>query len=175
MMVLSSSSITSSDFKKVSLEVLNTSNAFLYAKLNNKNVESLDLSTSSIIVRKSYKITVSANAYSATLESDIDLTLEPFDEEDYTLAFTGGTVESLNNQKVAVSGRTIALAGLIGNGDAILTVTYKKVNTTEKAKIYNRCESLVIGGSTQTSSGIGRTTLNDGLLINNYYGFESTG
>ena len=151
---------------------MNTSNAFLYAKLNNKNVESLDLSTSSIIVRKSYKITVSANAYSATLESDIDLTLEPFDEEDYTLAFTGGTVESLNNQKVAVSGRTIALAGLSGNGDAILTVTYKKVNTTEKAKIYNRCESLVIGGSTQTSSGIGRTTLNDGLLINNYYGLR---
>tara|TARA_B100000085_G_scaffold39127_1_gene32260 strand:- start:9722 stop:17257 length:7536 start_codon:yes stop_codon:yes gene_type:complete len=169
---LPSAAITSSDFKKVSLEVLNTSNAFLYAKLNNKNVESLDLSTSSIIVRKSYKITVSANAYSATLESDIDLTLEPFDEEDYTLAFTGGTVESLNNQKVAVSGRTISLAGLSGNGDAILTVTYKKVNTTEKAKIYNRCESLVIAGSNQTSSGIGRTTLNDGLQINNYYGLR---
>ena len=44
--------ITANDFKKVSLEVLNTSNAFLFAKLNHKNVESLDLSTSSIILRK---------------------------------------------------------------------------------------------------------------------------
>lgn len=164
--------ITANDFKKVSLEVLNTSNAFLYAELNNKNVESLDLSTSSIIIRKSYNVTVASNAFSATLESDIDLTLEPFDEEDYSLAYVGGDVEPLNSQKVSVSGRTIGLTNLVQNGSAILTVTFKKVNATEKAKIYNRCESLVINGSTKTSSGIGRTTLDDGLVNSSYYGLR---
>ncbi len=169
---LPSVGITANDFKKVSLEVLNTSNAFLFAKLNHKNVESLDLSTSSIILRKSYSVNVVSNAFSATLESDIDLTLEPFDEEDYSLAYTAGDIEPLNNQKVAVSGRTIGLSNLTQNGPAILTVTYKKVNTTEKAKTFNRCESLIINGSNQTSSGVGRTTLNDGLINREYYGLR---
>lgn len=164
--------ITANDFKKVSLEVLNTSNAFLFAKLNHKNVESLDLSTSSIILRKSYNVSVAANAFSATLESDIDLTLEPFDEEDYTLTYVGGDVEPLTSQKITVSGRTIGLTNLTQNGSAILTVTYKKVNATEKAKTYNRCESLIVNGSNQTASGVGRTTLNDGLINREYYGLR---
>lgn len=164
--------ITANDFKKVSLEVLNTSNAFLYATLNNKNIESLDLSTSSLIIRKSYNVTVASNAFAATLESDIDLTLEPFDEEDFNLSYVAGDIEPLTNQKVTVSGRTIGLSNLIQNGPAILTVTYKKVNATEKTKNYDRCESLIINGSNKTASGVGRTTLNDGLITREYYGLR---
>ena len=81
-------------------------------RLNHKNIESLDLSTSSIILRRSYNVTVAANAFSATLESDVDLTLEPFDEEDYTLTYVGGDVEPLTRQKIALSGRTIGLTNL---------------------------------------------------------------
>ena len=117
-------------------------------------------------------MTVAANAFSATLESDVDLTLEPFDEEDYTLTYVGGDVEPLTRQKIALSGRTIGLTNLTQNGSAILTVTFKKVNATEKAKTYNRCESLIVNGSNQTASGVGRTTLNDGLINREYYGLR---
>ena len=48
------------------------------------------------LFKKSYNITVASNAFSGTLETDADLTLEPFDEEDYNLTFkTTGVVENL--------------------------------------------------------------------------------
>ncbi len=170
---LPNSTITSNDFKKVTLDVLNTSNAFLYAKLKNNNISSLDLNSSSISLRKSYLVTVVSNSFNGNLETDVNLTLEPFDEEDYSLTYiSNGSIESLDNQKVYVSGRTISLVNLSGNGQAILTVTYKKVNTKLKKKLFNRCSSIIVDGSSLISSGIGRTTLNDGLTFRKYYGLR---
>ena len=161
------------DFRKVTLEILNTSNAFLYTKLKHKNISSVDLSNAQSVIKKSYPITVSANAYSATLETDTSLTLEPFDEEDYNLTFvSNGAIESLSNQKIQLSGRTVSLSNLSGNGSAILTVSYRKVNTTVKRKLYNRCDTLVVSGSSSPASGIGNTTLDDGLTYNEYYGLR---
>ena len=170
---LPATNITSNDFKKVTLQILNTSTAFLYAKLNHNNISSLELNNASSTVRKSYTITVSGNAFSATLETDTNLTLEPFDEEDYNLSFiTNGIIETLDSQKVTVSGRTVSLSNLSRNGTAILTVTYKKVNTKVKVKQFNRCSSVIINRSSLPSSGIGVTSLNDGLAYNPYYGLR---
>ena len=67
-----------------------------------------------ILFKKSYNITVASNAFSGTLETDADLTLEPFDEEDYNLTFkTTGKTENLTNQKLTVSGRTVTLIWII--------------------------------------------------------------
>mgnify|MGYP002640624080 CR=1 FL=1 len=170
---LPGTSIVTNDFRKVTLEILNTSNAFLYTKLKHKNISSVDLSNAQSVIKKSYPITVSANAYSATLETDTSLTLEPFDEEDYNLTFiSNGAIESLSNQKIQLSGRTVSLSNLSGNGSAILTVSYRKVNTTVKRKLYNRCNTLVINGSSSPASGIGNTTLDDGLSYSEYYGLR---
>ena len=95
------STITANDFKVVSLDVLNTKNAFLYARLNNSKVSNLDLTGSDIILRKCYTITAgefSDGAWSSTLETDTSLTFEPFDEEDYNLTFADGTIASLDDQ-----------------------------------------------------------------------------
>jgi len=170
---LPSSDITTSDLRKISLDVLKTSDAYLYAKLGKNNIANLNLTTSSVVVRKSYKVTISSNSFSGTLETDINLNLEPFDEEDYSLSYTGtGTIESLDFQKVSVSGRTISLNNLSENGSAILTVTYRKSNVKVKNKVFNRCSSLIVSGSTLTSSGIGQTTKNDGLQYNSIYGLR---
>jgi len=170
---LPSTVITANDFKKVTLDVLNTSNAFLYAKLGNNNISNLDLSSSDISIRKSYVITVVSNSFNGNLETNVDLTLEPFDEEDYSLSYvSNGNIESLDNQKVYVSGRTVSLVNLSQNGQAILTVTYKKVNTKLKKKLFNRCSSIIIDGSSLISSGIGKTTLNDGLTYRKPYGLR---
>jgi hypothetical protein len=170
---LPTSTITASDFRKATLQVSNTSNAYLYAKLYNKNIANLDLNSSDIIVKKSYNIVVASNTYTGTLETDINLTLEPFDEEDYTLSYiSNGVVEPLTDQKVAVNGRTINLNNLSSNGNAVLTVTYKKINTKVKRKIFNRASSLIISGSSSVSSGVGKTTLDDGLTYRSAYGLR---
>ena len=164
--------ITSNDFKKVTLNVSNSSNAYLYSRLKNSNISNIDLNVATSVIRKSYVVTVSSNAFSATLDTDSNLTLEPFDEEDYNLAYTSGIVEPLNEQKISISGRTLSLSNLTSNGTAILTVTYKKVNTKVKRKVFNRCTSLVVDGSSLVASGVGNTTLNDGLRYREPYGLR---
>lgn len=170
---LPASTTTVNDLRKLSLEVFNTNEAYLYSKLYYRNIANLDLSTSTILIKKSYTILVSSNAHSSTLETDNNLTLEPFDEEDYTLTYiSSGIVEPLDNQKLSVSGRTITLSNLSSNGQAVLTVTFKKINTRVKKKIFNRASSLVVSGSNSLSSGIGNTTLNDGLTYRAAYGLR---
>lgn len=163
---------TISGVSKVSLQILNTSNAFLYSNLRYNNISNLDLSSSEILFKKSYIITIASNAYSNTLETDPNLSLEPFSVESYNLTYnSSGVVEALNDQKLTVSGRTITLQNLsASSGQATLTVTYKKIKTSTRKKIYNRCASLIINKSSSNLSGIGSTTLNDGLTYSNAYG-----
>jgi len=165
--------ITTTDLRKITLDILQTSDAFLYSRLNRTNIASLNLTNSSLTVRKSYPVTISSGSFAGTLETDLNLTLEPFDEEDYNLSYINtGSIESLDNQKLLVSGRTISLDNLSENGPAVLTVTYKKANAKVKTKQYSRCSSLIISKSTSVSSGVGRTTLNDGLEYNPVYGLR---
>jgi len=161
--------ITPTDFRIATLDVLNTKNAFLYARLNNSKVSNLDLTGSDVVFKKSYEIPITNNAYSNTLETDTSLTFEPFDEEDYNLTSVDGTVATLDNQKLVPSGRTISIQNITGFGSttAILTATLKKINTKTRRKSYNRCSSLTIN---KTSSGISTNT--SGLTVSDVYGLR---
>ena len=169
---LPSADTTVNDLFKVTLEVKNNSKAFLFSDLTKNNVASVDTNGADLIIKKSYNITVASNAFSGTLETDADLTLEPFDEEDYNLTFkTTGVVEPLTNQKLTVSGRTVTLSGLdTASGAAVLTVTWKKVNVKPKSKVFKRATTYTINKSAKTQSGTGLMKLNDGLTYNTNYG-----
>jgi hypothetical protein len=163
---------TVNDFKKITLELLNTPNAYLYSELHNKNISNLNLKSSDVIIKKSYNIapnSLTSGSYSVTLESNPDLTLEPFDEEDYTLTFSNGVIVSLDNQKLIPNNKTITIQGIpSGNANAAtLTVTFKKVNTKTRKKIYNPCSTLIIN---KTSSGVSTST--NGLTLSNVYGLR---
>lgn len=168
---LPTSTITVNDFKKVFLEVSNTSDAYLYSELNHKNVSQLNLNNSDFILRKTYSISsgeFSDGAWSQTLETDPNLTLEPFDEEDYTLTFSNGSIATLSDQKLTVSGRTISIQGITPNSNsALLTVTYKKSNAKTRKKIYTRCSELLVD---KISSGI--NTNSNGLTLSSIYGLR---
>ena len=163
---LPSATISVNDFKKVTLDVLNTSNAFLYANLSNKNISNLDLTNGNISIKKSYSITV---PFSGSLpESDANLTLVPYNDQDYNLTFASGAIESLDDQKISnIAGRSLTISNTTNNGIANLTVTYTKVNTKVRKKFYNRCSSIVID---KTSSGVSTST--NGLSISQYYGLR---
>ena len=151
--------------------LLNPQNAFFFAELENENIASVDVSEGEIVFRKSYDVTVSSNGLTATLESDTNITLEPFDEEDYSLVYNNGTIEPLtSNQFSITSGRTITLVNLSQNGAATLTATLRKRRLKAKKKVFNRSTVLDIRNSNNTSSGIGTTTLSDGLTYTPYYG-----
>jgi hypothetical protein len=170
---LPTSTLTVSDFRLVSLAIRNTTDGFLYSGLPHSNISNLDLTNSSIKIKKSYTITIGASlSFSGTLETDEKLVLVPFDEEDYVLTHNStGLVESLNDQKLTVSGRTLSLQNLsVPSGEATLTVTYTKTKTTVRKKVYNRNNTIVIDKSSLNSSGIGQTTLNDGLQYSSVYG-----
>jgi len=167
---LPSGTTTVSNLAKVTSDVLNINSAFLFSPLTQKEVENVDLTRSTIVVRKSYPITISSNGAVQTLETDTDYTLEPFDEEDYNLTFSDGTVESLTSQKLTISGRTVTLQNISQNGAATLTATFKKTNLKSKNKIYSRCNTLIVNRSQESSSGIGSTTLADGLTYSEIYG-----
>jgi len=168
---LSISSITSTDVFKVIPVLTNTKESFLFTEYENTDIASVDLTSGEIIFRKSYDVTVSSNALTATLESGTDVTLVPFDEEDYTLVYSNGTNEPLTSSKFSISaGRTINLVQLTANGPATLTATLKKTGLKSRKKFYNRSTVLNITRSANSSSGITSTTLADGLTYSSIYG-----
>jgi hypothetical protein len=164
------SATTANDFKKVTLDVLNTSSAFLYSTLKQNNISNLDLTNSNIIIKKSYTINITSNSFSGNFGfNDVNYTLEPFDEEDYNLTYVStGLVEPLNNQKLTISGRTLTLSNLsVSSGQAVVTVTYRKINTSTRKKVYNRCSSIIINN---TVSGVNTTS--SGLGLSSVYGLR---
>ena len=169
---LPTSAVNVNDLFKVTLEVKNNSSAFLFSELTKSNVASVDLNGADLVFKKSYGITIANNAFSGTLETDADLTLEPFDEEDYNLSFkTTGVIENLTDQKLTVSGRTVTLSGLsVASGDAVLTVTFRKVNVKPKSKVLKRATTYTVNKSAKTQSGTGLMKLNDGLTYDTVYG-----
>jgi hypothetical protein len=165
------STITTNNLLKGVSTLLNARESFFFTELQNSNIASVDVSEGEIVYRKSYPVTVSSNGLTATLETDINITLESFDEGDYSLVFSDGTIETLTSGQFTItSGRTLTLVNLSKNGSATLTATLRKRRLKSRKKIYNRCAVLDIRNSSTRSSGIGSTTLNDGLTYNPYYG-----
>ena len=112
----------------------------------------------------------SGNALSATLESDPNVVLEPFDEEDYTLVYNDGTIEGLEQTNASISGRTITLGGLSQNGAAVLTATLRKNKLKSRNKVFNRCATLNVERSSTKKSGTGAKKNGDGLTFSRVYG-----
>ena len=64
----------------------------------------------------------------------------------------------------------ITIKGLGTNSDAKLIATLRKIKVTEKIKEKQKINVLTITNSKDAQSGIGTTTLNDGLAYNTVYG-----
>ncbi|NDB30464.1 hypothetical protein EB151_13075, partial [archaeon] len=168
---LPTSSTTLNDILKGTSALLNPRNSFFFAELQNSNISNVDISDGEIVYRKSYSVTVASNGLTATLESNTNVSLEPFDEEDYSLVYSDGTIEPLTSGQFTITAaRTLTLVNLSKNGAATLTATLRRRRLKARKKIYNRCGVLDIRSSSSASSGIGSTTLNDGLTYSPYYG-----
>jgi hypothetical protein len=160
------------DLKKVVLNSRNVNESYLYSRLNVNNISNLDLTNSSLVVRKSYEVTISSGV-GQILETDPNLFFETFDEEDYNLTFVStGNVESLSNQNTLILDKSVTFQNISQNGKAILTASLRKVNLNERRKNFSRCSSLIVSKSSSPLSGIGSISLNDGLTFDSRYGLR---
>jgi hypothetical protein len=155
---------------------LNSRDSSFLTRLGADNVASISLEESEILQRRSFSVpSFSGSAISITIDSsDKDIYFESFDEDRYLISYEDGTIELMRQDKFLLdaTGKTVTFRGLTkdsgSNAEVIATVKNLKVNS--KKKKLNKISTITVSNSTLVSSGIGTTTLNDGLSYSNIYG-----
>lgn len=166
---LPTSVINPADFTILSSSFSKSQDNTLYTKFAKEKVSNVNLNESNLVIRKQFNVTISANAI-GPINADTNETFLPFDEERYALIREDGTTEVLTSDKFVFTNgsKTLTINGLGSASSAKLIVTLRKINVTEKVKYKNRVKTIVVDKSKYDSSGIGSTTLNDGLTYGNF-------
>ena len=142
----------------------------LFSTLPKSNVNSVDLTGSTIIIRKEFSTSIVDNSTSP-ITADSNEVFLPFDEERYVLTRSDGTIEVLTEDRFQYfnGSNEIVINGL-GSNDANckLIATLRKSSITSKVKRKARIESLVVNKSKYDYSGTGSTSKNDGLVFGDY-------
>ena len=172
---LPAANFTASDLKVVNTQLDSSSNTTFYTELPNENIAVVDLTDAELTIRKPFTVDIvnnqlsSASLLTVTLpEGEIYLS---YSDERYSLIRSDGTTEPLtaNNFSFSADLRELQIRGLgADNTGAQLITTVRKSNVKAKRKIKDRVKSLVVDKSISPASGIGSTTLNDGLTYGNY-------
>ena len=163
---LPSSNINVSDFRLVKTKLDPSSDSTLYTRLPRTDIESIDFTNASLTIRKVISVDIANGQLSSNVIASQNESFLPFDEERYALIRSDGTTEALSADKLTIAsgGTSLNIFGLGANDTgASLIVSLKKVKPTSKIKIKNRVKSLIVDKSNNQASGIGSTTLNDGL------------
>ncbi len=147
-----------------------TDNESLYSAFPKSNVASVDLIDSDIIIRRQYNTNITSNSTAVINAGDNEVFL-PFDEERYTLIRSNGQTEVLTQDRFVFTNgfASVQITGLGANDvNTQLITTIKKSNVISKTKLNSVSNSLVIDKSSSSASGIGATTLDDGLVAGDY-------
>jgi len=168
--LLPSAALNVTDFKIIATQLAPSSDDSLFTPLSKINVSNVSLDDASLAIRKTFDVTIASNELSTQVVADTNESFLPFDEERYLLIRDDGITESLNSDQLDISpnGKTLQIRNLGSNTGASLTATLRKIKPKAKQKIKNRVSSIVIDKSKLVGSGIGTTTLNNGLSYGSY-------
>jgi hypothetical protein len=148
-----------------------SNNNSLFSVLPKKNIESVDLTDSQLIIRKQFTgITITSNSTNVISAGENEVFL-PFDEERYILVRSNGSFETLTEDRFDFQdGSTKLQINNLGSNDSgcVLVATLRKSKIKSKTKKKKIVDSIVINKSSNAFSGIGSTTTNDGLAYGNY-------
>ena len=157
--------------RKTSFEISENS---LLTPVRHNNIESLDVTTTTIQLRKQFSdITVSATGSFTSPTAGADFFFQPFDEERYFISYDDGSIEPLKESQVEIAAdkKTVTFVGLSkADIKANLFATVLKSKVKNKLKKLNEANVINITRSTLSSSGIGTNSLNDGLTFNRVFG-----
>jgi len=156
--------------RRTSFEVSENS---LLTPVRHNNIESLDVTNTTIQVRKQFSdITVAGNRFTSPT-AGTDLFFQPFDEERYFISYNDGSVEPLTSSQVQIAEdkKTVTFVGLSSvSGKANLFATVIKSKVKNKLKKLNNANVVVVNRSSLSASGIGTNSLNDGLTSSSVFG-----
>jgi hypothetical protein len=168
---LPSSSLNVTDFKILTTNLETSTDSTLYTRLPKVNISNVDLTNAVLGIRTVFTVNISSNQ-TTTVTAGANETFLPFDEERYALVTSDGQTEVLTSDKVQIdsTGTQLAVYNLSTSTDinATLIATTRKIKPKAKIKRKNRVNYITVDKSKYEYSGIGTTTLNDGLLVGNY-------
>jgi len=171
---LPSSNVTVSGLQIVASSLRASKSGFLYSELPNSNVESLDLTDSTI----QFRIEITGESTDGSGQLDLpsltgtDKVYAPFDEERYSIFYSDGTIEPLtSDQFVLTNGsKGATISGLTASqSNVVVHTTQQKNKVKSKQKNIVRGKSLLVTGSERSFSGVS-TSIADGLTFSNAYG-----
>ncbi len=171
---LPTSALEVSDLKIVSTDFESADEVTLYTELPKHDVSNVDLTDASISIRKVYDgETIANNRIANTLTAGENETFLPFDPERYAVFRSDGTTEELTADRLVFgSGMTtldiLNLSTATDSGNVSIITTLKKIKPVAKKKIKKRVNSIIVDKSKLEGSGIGTTTLNNGLTYGSY-------
>ena len=168
---LPTAALNVTDLKVLTTALAPSSDNTLYTIFPKSNVSSVDLTNASLVIRKSFTVNIASNELSVPVSAGTNETFLPFDEERYSLIRSNGSTEVLTSDRFAfIAGGTQLQIYNLGSNDtgSTLITTLRKIKPKAKAKRKNRVNSIIINKSKYDGSGIGATTLNDGLEFGNY-------
>ena len=168
---LPSTNLSITDLKVLTTELSSVSDNTLYTPLAKSNISNVDLTDASLTIRKTFTVNISSNQLSTQIEAGTNETFLAFDEERYLLTRSDGGTETLTSDKfdIGADGTTLQIRNLGSNDTgATLVATLKKLKPKAKVKIKNRVNSVIVDKSKLQGSGIGTTTLNNGLTYGSY-------
>jgi hypothetical protein len=171
---LPTSALEVSDLKIVSTDFESSDEVTLYTELPKHDVSNVDLTDASISIRKAYDgETIALNRIANTLTAGENETFLPFDPERYAVLRSDGTTEELTADRLVFSnGMTqldiLNLSTATDSGNVSVITTLKKIKPVAKKKIKKRVNSIIVDKSKLEGSGIGSTSLNNGLTYGSY-------
>ena len=144
----------------------------IFSAFGKQNVENVNLQNSNLIIRDNFDVQIDSNGESQVLQvndpqRDVFLA---FDEERYSLLRSDGTTEPLTADRFVftVGSTQLQLKGLsAADPNSKLIATIRRSNVTNKVKLKSNT-SIIINKSSNSASGIGTGTLNDGLGFGSY-------
>jgi hypothetical protein len=161
-----------SDLKILSTKLDSSTDNTLYTKLPKFNISNVDLSNATLTVRKKYTVNISGNQLTIPVVAGSNETFLPFDEERYSLTASDGQIIPLTSDQFSyLSGSSeLQIYNLSKTSDtnATLIASLKKVKPKSKIKRKNRSNYIIVDKSSNQYSGIGSTTIDDGLYFGNY-------
>ena len=125
-------------------------NERIFAPLPKKNISSVDLEGSSIIIRREFDVTIADNSSNViSVEAGSNQVFLPYDEERYVLTRGGGSTEKLaSDQFDFTNGSTSLQINGLGDddtgGEARLIATLRKSKVTSKSKKRGIINTLIV-------------------------------
>ena len=158
--------------------IRNEGSGYLYANLPDSNISSVNLSDSLLTVTK--QITGQSTVGNVLTFDSSAITgitsafFAPFDEERYSVHYSGGGIGTVTSDQFSLSGNTVTISGLTaGQTNITVNTTLIKNGIQSKIKEYNRSKTLSVALSKYSQSGSGiSSSIGDGLTYNQYYGLR---